>query len=241
MAAPKHIEVHPRSLRVPLIAMFLCGGILLVCTLDLAVTRAQGVLLIVIGSVYFVFDFFRHQRHPAPGETEEARRLESEITADQPWLRSPSGTALQFLVGAAIVIVGSKLLVDAAVSLAGRFGIPSIIIGLTVVAIGTSLPELITAITSSRQNVTDLAVGNILGANIANLTFIVGTASAVNEVSLSRFTQCFNFPALLLLMAVLVVMILSGRRVSRREGVTLLCLYGGYIAALVIFTSMGIR
>jgi cation:H+ antiporter len=112
----------------------------------------------------------------------------------------------------------------------------SIVIGLTVVAVGTSLPELVTAVTSSRKSVSDLAVGNVLGANIAILTLIVGTAAVIHAVRLDRLTQLFNFPALLAVMAVLVVMLWTDRRVTRREGAVLLAVYALYIAALAGIT-----
>ena len=104
------------------------------------------------------------------------------------------------------------------------------------VAVGTSLPELVTAITSSRRAVSDLAVGNVLGANIANLTLIVGTASVLHDVKLDRLTQVFNFPALLLVMGLLLWMLLTDHRLTRREGVALLFTYGLYLLALVALT-----
>ncbi|MHB1309147.1 MAG: sodium:calcium antiporter [Limisphaerales bacterium] len=138
-----------------------------------------------------------------------------------------------FLVGARVVIVGSRFLVKGAVKVAGGFGGPAVIIGRT--ALGTSLPELITAITSLRQAVSDLAVGNVLGANIANLSLIVGTAAAIHEITLERWTQGFNFPALLVVRGLLLWMLLSDRRVTRREGVILLVTYAVYLAGLVAF------
>jgi cation:H+ antiporter len=108
--------------------------------------------------------------------------------------------------------------------------------GFFVAAVGTSLPELVTAVTSSRQSVSDLAVGNVLGANIANLTLIVGTATWIQSVDLDRLTQLFNFPALLAMMALLCWMLWTDRRVTRREGAILLAVYGVYLAALVGIT-----
>ncbi len=122
-----------------------------------------------------------------------------------------------------------------------RLGIAPIIIGLTVVAVGTSLPELITAIASSRNSVSDLAVGNVLGANIANLTLIVGTASVLQTVTMDRVTQLFNFPAMLLIMGVFVWMLFSQNRVSRREGVVLLVVYAAYSEILVGMTLSGVQ
>jgi cation:H+ antiporter len=105
-----------------------------------------------------------------------------------------------------------------------------------VIAIGTSLPELVTAISSSRKAVSDLAVGNVLGANIANLTLVVGAAAVLHDVKMDRLTQLFNFPAMLLVMGLLLWMLLTNRRVTRREGVALLVTYGVYITALVVLT-----
>ena len=182
---------------------------------------------------YFIFDFLHHRRAPRPEDIAEARSIESEITAGNPWLESLKGTAAVFLFGAVLVTVGSRLLVDSATSLAEAMGVPSIIIGLTVVAIGTSLPELVTAISSARQNVSDLAVGNILGANVANLTLIVGGAASFNVVTMDRVTQLLNFPALLLGMCIVLWMLCSARRISRREGGILIGYYTVYVALVL--------
>ena len=139
---------------------------------------------------------------------------------------------------AAVVVVGSRFLVDAAVQIAGALGISSILIGLTLIAVGTSLPELITAITSARRNVSDLAVGNVLGANIANLSLIVGSAAAIQEVTMDRATQLYNFPALLIMMALLFQVLRSDHRVTRREGLLLLASYSVYVTGLVLLTML---
>lgn len=236
VAAFKHIDVHPRAMRTPLIAMFAIGGLLLLLTLDLRLSREQGALFILLGSAYFIYDFVQHKRDTQPEDIAEATAIESELLATHSWLHTGWGTTAQFAFGAALVIVGSKLLVDGAVQIALNLGISTLVIGLTVVAIGTSLPELVTAITSSRQNVSDLAVGNVLGANIANLSLIIGSAAAIYPVTLDRVTQLFNFPALLLFMAALLVILLSNRRITRREGVFLLGSYAAYLAALGIIT-----
>jgi cation:H+ antiporter len=121
--------------------------------------------------------------------------------------------------------------VDGAVALAAKLGIPSVVIGLTVVAVGTSLPELITAINSSRRAVSDLAVGNVLGANIANLTLIVGAAAVIAPVPIERVTLVFHFPAMLAAGAMVWWQLATHGRLTRREGVLLIL---GYVAFLVV-------
>lgn len=239
-AAFRKVDVHPKALRVPLMAMFGFGVLLFLMTFDLRLSRWQGAVLVVSGLVYFAYDFLRHARDARPAELTEARVIEQTLVDRLPWNHSASGSAVQFLVGAGVVIVGSRLLVDGAVNLAGALGIPSILVGLTVVAIGTSLPELVIGVTSSRKNVSDLAVGNVLGANIANLTFIVGVAAMISEVRMSRATQLVNFPAMLGTFGLLLWMLLNDRRVSRREGVALVLTYSLYLCALV-FLAAGLR
>jgi cation:H+ antiporter len=184
----------------------------------------------------------RHWRDRKPEDIVEATVIEQEKSAARwAWVQTRTGTIVQFLFGAGIVVGGSRLLVEGAVGAASRLGVPSIVIGLTVVAVGTSLPELVTAVTSSRKSVSDLAVGNVLGANIANLTLIVGTAAVIQTVGLDRLTQLFNFPAMLAIMALLCWMLWTDHRVTRREGALLLAAYAAYLVVLVGLTYFASR
>lgn len=237
-AAIKHVDVHPRALLTPLIALFACAVLLLIFTLDLRLSRAQGAVLLAAGLAYFAWDFWHHFRDRKPEDIAEATAIESEVSATRwAWLQTRAGTAAQFAVGAAMVLLGSRWLVNGAVTVATALGVPAIFIGLTVVAVSTSLPELVTAVTSSRQAVSDLAVGNVLGANIANLTLIVGLAAVIHDVSMDRLTQAFNFPALMAMLGLLLWILLSNRRVTRWEGVVLLAAYAVYLVVLIALTA----
>ncbi len=237
-AAIKHVDIHLRALRTSLLAMFGAGILLFLMTLELRLVRWQGVILLIMGTVYFVWNFWENWRDRKPEDLAEDQAIEAGVTTTRfAWLKSKPGSLVQFLAGALIVIVGSHFLVDGAINTATRLGVPSIILGLTVVAIGTSLPELVTAITSSRKSVSDLAVGNVLGANIANLTLIVGIAAVVQNVPLDRKTQLLNFPAMLIMMGLLLWMLLTDRKITQREGLVLIGTYIIYLA-LVAFESL---
>ncbi len=240
MAALRQVDVHLAALRTPLIALFGFGALLFLMTLNLSLSRWQGAVLVAGGLAYFVYDFVHHARETKPAKVAEASAIGQAVDGRFPWFHSRTGSIAQFVLGAGVVVIGSRLLVDGAVNLAGALGIPSIIVGLTVVAIGTSLPELVTAVTSSRKNVSDLAVGNVLGANIANLTFIVGVAAMISEVKMRRATQLVNFSAMLVVFGLLLWMLLNDRRVSRKEGVALLVTYSFYLCALV-FLAAGLK
>ncbi len=237
MAVIRAIGVHPSELRIPLIAMFAFTLILLVLSWNLVLPRSTGIALVVLGVGYFVFDFLHHRHAPKPEELAEAISIEDEITADNKWLETGRGAALVFFVGAVMVIFGSRFLVDSASSIARGMGVPPIIIGLTIVAVGTSLPELVTAISSARQDVSDLAVGNILGANVANLTLIVGSAATLNDVTMTRITQLLNFPALLVGMLMVLWMLCSERKISKREGAILIGYYVLYVTVVLLSPS----
>lgn len=239
MATLKQIELHPKALATPVFAMCLAGLFLFLMTLDLGISRSQGCILLLLGLGYFIFDFRKSMKEKDAGDIAEAVAIEEDIVSGHQWLKTRSGTAVQFIFGAVIVLIGSALLVESAVNLAGALGIPPIVIGLSVIAVGTSLPELVTAISSSRQNVSDLAVGNVIGANVANLTFVVGSAASIREVSMSRVTQLFSFPAMLIGMTLVSLMIMWGKRVTRRQGSGLLAYYGVYLVVLVLLMALG--
>lgn len=235
-AAIRTVTLHPAALARPLGTMFAASLALLVFTLDFRLSRASAGILVAAGVSYFIWDFLQHMRRRDAAEIAQAAAIEEAAERRFAWLHTPPGTACQFLGAAGVVVIGSRLLVDGAVALATALGIPSIVIGLTIVAIGTSLPEFITAITSSRKAVSDLAVGNVLGANIANLTLIVGAAGLLHDVTLGRDTHFFHFPVMLSLMGLLFWRLARDRRLSRRDGWTLIGVYAAYLLAVVAFT-----
>jgi Ca2+/Na+ antiporter len=96
--------------------------------------------------IYFAYDFIHHARDRKPVEEAEAVAIEEAVAGQVIWFHGKAGSLIQFILGAGIVVGGSRLLVDAAVKLAGALGIPSIIVGLTVITVGTSLPELLSLV-----------------------------------------------------------------------------------------------
>lgn len=239
MAVSKPVEIHFHTLRTPLTFMTGCGLLLLALSLDLTITRLQGGFLLLLGLGYFAWDFSRNLKRSAQSGTKAHDAPQHDAPVENTWLRTKQGTVAVFLTGAIVVTIGSKLLVDGAVGIADVLKIPPLLIGLTVVAVGTSLPELVTALTSSRKNVSDLSIGNVLGANIANLTFIVGAAAVFQDVTVSRSDQMFNFPAVLVFFGLLIWMMYTDHRISRREGAMLLVAYSLYLGVLLLVALSG--
>ena len=139
--------------------------------------------------------------------------------------------AAKFIFGAAGIIVGAQLLVDNGSLIAQHIGIPERVIGVTLVAVGTSLPELITTITAIIKRQSALSIGNILGANIIDLTLIMPLSSLIagKPLPISPSMAMIDLPACLFvgLIAIVPAMILS--KFSRWQGILLLLVYAGYI------------
>ena len=135
-------------------------------------------------------------------------------------------------MGLALVIYGSDLTVDAASAIARMLGLSERFIGLTIVALGTSLPELVTSVTAARKGSADIAIGNIVGSNVFNILFVVGLSSLVRPVP---FAANFRVDLLVALAAVVFLLLASfrKRKLSRVDGAIMLAGYAAYFVYLI--------
>lgn len=157
---------------------------------------------------------------------------EASYRADRPDKRKIFFQCLKFIIGAVAVVIGADMLVDSASALARLAGISERIIGVTIVAVGTSLPELVTTITAIVKKQSALSVGNILGANILDLTMILPLSALISGQSLpvSAASARIDLPACLLVGVIAVVPAMIFARFRRWQGAALLVVYGLYIA-----------
>lgn len=133
------------------------------------------------------------------------------------------------IVGFALLIVGADFLVDGASGIAKKFHIPEIIIGLTIVSIGTSMPELFVSITSAIDGYSDMALGNVIGSNLCNLLLILGLSSLIKPVDFQEETRKYEIPMCLLFTIILMIFSNTSGEISRIEAVILLVLFGLFI------------
>jgi cation:H+ antiporter len=142
---------------------------------------------------------------------------------------------LLFLVGAAGIVLGSECLVNGGSAIAAALGVPERVIAVTMVAIGTSLPELVTTLTSIRKKESSLSVGNIIGANIIDLTLILPICSLVSgkELPVAAASIRYDLPACLLVTLVALVPMLWKEKASKAQGILLLVIYAVYLFVTV--------
>ena len=201
------------------------GGLLVVgFSWDLSLDRVYGIVLLALAVAYLAWDLMGILRS----------RRESGTEAQDPNASKGLAKAVGwFAVGGAFVLAGSRLLVTSGQGLAEALGVPSAIIGFSVIAIGTSVPELVTGVSAARKGVPDLSLGNIIGANVLNLLLIVGLSGTIQPLVLDPFSQWYGFPWLGIFFLAIVGMVLKDGVVRRAAGIGLLLLYALYTIGLV--------
>jgi cation:H+ antiporter len=197
---------------------------------------AGGVM--VAGLLTYTYRAYRAGQHAPPDET---RRAEVELgetvavaapppgSAARGWLRD---TALS-LAGLLLLVLGARWFVEAAIDIARGLGLSDLVIGLTVVAAGTSMPELVTSIVAAVRGHSDIAVGNVLGSNIFNVLGVLGICALVAPQSVSPQVLVLDTPVMVAASLALLPIAKSGGRVSRGEGAFLLAGYAAYVGTLL--------
>lgn len=209
--------------------MIVSALLLIVTSIDGVLTPVDGILLLV---VFVAFLYYNYRRQSLLFGTNEEEEINEELGKVSD---SISKDVAFFVLGAAFVVGGSRILIDSGTDIAMWLGVPEMIIGLTLVAFGTSLPELITAISATRKGHHDLAVGNILGANTMDIALILGASSLISELPIQDQSLYYDFPAMLLIMGMIVFFGLTGRKLARWEGAVILATYIAYIGGLFFF------
>ncbi|MEZ5306441.1 MAG: calcium/sodium antiporter [Pyrinomonadaceae bacterium] len=220
--------IHAKSevVRREMPVMTLASGVLWLMMLDGSIGRIDGVILLC-GSIAYTTTIYILAKRSKSKDIEEEFAEGVEDTTDSIWM-----DLVYFVGGLAILVIGAKLLIDGAVTVAGIIGVSDVVIGLSVIAIGTSLPELATSAMASIRKESDLALGNAIGSNIVNILVILGITAIVTPISA---LQIRSFDMGVLLASSMLLWALLGFRfvLDRFEGGLLLLGYAAYIYTLV--------
>ncbi len=182
------------------------------------VTRLEGVILWILFLLYLAYLFNMAKNNKEEDAEEE---------------RSPLLLLLSGIVGGVIIVWGSNITVDSATAIAKMIGLSESFIGLTIVALGTSLPELVTSVTAARKGNADIAIGNIVGSNIFNILFVIGTTALITPVP---FASNFLIDSMIAILAgiLLWVSVFKTKKLTRKWGIIMLLCYGAYFIYLLI-------
>lgn len=139
-------------------------------------------------------------------------------------------SAFLIIIGFALLILGADWLVDGASNIAKKFHIPEIIIGLTIVSIGTSMPELFVSTTSALDGFSDMAIGNVIGSNMCNLLLILGISTIIKPVKFQKETMIYEIPMCLVFTIIFIIMCNTGATITRTESIILMILFIMFIS-----------
>ena len=173
-------------------------------------TRLMGAILMVLFISYIIYLIYDARKHQ--DDSDDVPRM-------QGWK-----CILFIVIGLAMIIGGGQAVVYSARKIASALGMTETLIGLTVVAIGTSLPELVTSIVAARKGETDMAVGNVIGSNIFNILFILGTSSLLRPIGVN-LASVFDILILIFVNTVTLIFSITSKKIQRGEGAVLLLLY----------------
>ncbi len=225
--------VSSRLLWVDVPVMIGVSAALFVAGIGGSISRLEGAIFFLALIGYGVWTIRAGRREP-PEVLEE---YQNEFASAKP--RTRWGLMLhmgQIVAGLALLSVGADWMVDGAVTIARFFGVSELMIGLTVVAVGTSLPEVAATVVASIRGEHNIAVGNIVGSNIFNILCVLGLAAAVSPegLKISPEALAFDIPLMIVVAAACLPIFFTGHRIARWEGAAFLAYYAAYIAYLIL-------
>lgn len=225
------LVVAQQLVRLDVPIMIGVSALMMFFGLDNQLSRSDGLILFVGGLAYTLFLLVQSRKEKNPVIQDEYEQFGARSLS----IKETSLSALLFFLGMTMLVVGSRWLVESAVSIATSLGASPLVIGLTVIALGTSLPELATSVMATVRGERDLAVGNVIGSNIFNILVVIGLASAVSDsgIYISNSAQRFDIPVMLAVAIMCLPIFFTDNQVSRREGILLLCYYVLYVGYLV--------
>jgi cation:H+ antiporter len=215
------IPVPASSVRLDWPVMMAVSLILFFFSMDGLISQFEGIIFILLLAAYLAFAVIQARKNPPePDQAEDAPPVMKS------WLAIPV-----FLLSCAGLALGADLLVDNAALIAEKLGISQRVISVTMVAVGTSIPELATSVIAALKKQTEIAVGNIIGSNIMNILAVLGITSAMGGIRVDRAIAHFDIPWMLAVSLILLFMMLPAARsrITRWEGVIMIVIYLLYI------------
>lgn len=223
---PVKFQKETRLFEIPMCLIFTVIFIVL-CNTGETINKIEAVLLLLLFLLFITYTIFMAKKQSSQEKQEEVKTQKKllPILKDILWI----------VLGVIGLKIGGDLAVDNAVNIANYFGVSEKIIGLTILAVGTSLPELVTSVTAAIKGNSDIAIGNIIGSNIFNMLLIIGVAAFINPIS---YNFSYNMDLMVLVVATLILalfpVIPPKNEMSRANGIIYFLMYVGYIGYLLV-------
>lgn len=188
---------------------------------SLVINRIEGIILFAMFVTYMIITIRRALKY-------RQNTVENPDEETMSWLKS----VLFVVIGAAAVIAGGQLTVNSAKTIAESWGVSETLIGLTVVALGTSLPELVTSVIAAKKGESDMALGNVIGSNIFNIFFILGMTGTIHPIKVDM-VSIYDIAVLIVISVISFIFAATRKKIARAEGVSMLVMYSAYTAYII--------
>lgn len=225
VAMIKPFKVDKKIFNSKAILLIISVIVLIILGMDKTIGRTDAMALIGLLVIYMINNY---NSIPKTGSrrTSNATNIEYSKSSDMIKL------VVMFVIGITMMIIGSRLLVNNGIKIAEVLGVPQAVISLTVIALGTSLPELVSCLTAIRKSHNAISVGNILGANILNIVSVIGLSSFINDIPILKQTSMIDFPFMILLLLILIIPTFIKQKIYRFQGLLMILTYIIYISTL---------
>ncbi|WP_434794058.1 Inner membrane protein YrbG [Terrisporobacter petrolearius] len=209
--------------------LLLVSALLLLFGLNLNISRIEGLILLAV-FIYFLIDTVNSAKKSSQETANEAATtMDVEVTKES----SIPKTILLSIIGVVGIVLGGDMVVNSATEIATSFGMSANLVGLTIVAIGTSLPEFVTSVVAIKKGETEIAIGNIIGSNIFNILFVLGLATTISPITISMFA----FIDIIFMVATTVLLYFFMKKddsLVKSEGIIFLIVYVAYMAYTIM-------
>ena len=227
--------VQPDSVRKEIPFSILCTVVLLAALLlgmnvgaaetTYTIGRIGGLVLLAVFAFYMYWQISAALKSRKAGENDEGE--------DEVKVLSPLKSLIFIVVGVACIILGGNFVVDGASAIALKFGMSETLVGMTIVALGTSLPELVTSMIAAKKGESDLALGNAIGSNIFNIVFVLGFSAFISPITVD-ILAVIDTVAVIAVSALVLVFSVTGKKISRAEGAIMVAAYVGYLVYMIV-------
>lgn len=219
-----NINIRDKHFKIKSITLVLYTLVLIIFSLDGIIATYEAAFLIVLLIIYLYTNvkILSKDKKTIKGASSD---LNSDISINK--------VILKFIFGLCFIFIGSNIIVENGIIIAKFIKVPTAVISLTIIALGTSLPELVIAISSIVKGNEDISVGNIIGANIFNVSLVIGSSGLVSELKIIQQNLMLDMPIALLLSLVLIIPSLITKRILKIQGLFMLSIYFSYIIYMI--------
>ncbi len=237
-AAIRPLSLHIKAIKFEILVMIFTAFFLIIVCIDGFLSFTDGLLMLLLGILYIIILIKRskNESQAIQKEYNEEYHLKSSTSKNiYIWVRN----LLFILIGIFGTIWGADLLVSGAILIAREFGMSDAVIGLTVIAVGTSAPELVTTLVATYKNDRDVAVGNLLGSSITNILIILAVTVLFvpNGITVNKNILWFDLPLAAFVAIACYPVFKSDQKISRLEGIVFVCSYVLYLSVLLYYRT----